>query len=238
MQSHPATFITYTLGGTGASHTWTVPEYEQVICSCDGGSRSVLVGNKTRCDKLPPCNVIIQRGPLGTLFVVDIGYAIYSYMLRCDLKQQVGTLSASPGSLYVVPFTSCTVVGVDSYIRSDSSGVLTIAWSHNTVHITITVYGLSEESQRMASVSAISTVGQDYENLQDIANQEQSEEDLLSAAIKEANIGVDYISDSESSSRTVMDDLLTSIQDECLETADCFCNGTSQEPIAVNGIDI
>uniref|UniRef100_A0AAU0K746 UL4 family protein n=1 Tax=Anatid alphaherpesvirus 2 TaxID=3080522 RepID=A0AAU0K746_9ALPH len=139
-----ATFITYTLIGAKASPTWAVPNYEQIICSCDGGTRSVAVGGMSRCDYLPATNMILQRGPAGTLLILDGGVEFCSYLLRSDdspTARTCSSLSSTPGSLCVVPFSSCTVIGLDTYACNHSSGVLTVTWLRQAAYITLTVYG-------------------------------------------------------------------------------------------------
>ncbi|AID52704.1 nuclear protein UL4 [Falconid herpesvirus 1] len=148
MSSAIATFITYTFVGAKTSPTWTVPNYEQIICSCDGGTRSVAVGGMSRCDYLPATNVILQRGPAGTLLILDGGVEFCSYLLRSEdatSARSSGYLSSAPGSICVVPFSSCTVIGLDTYVCNNSSGVLTVTWLRQAAYITLTVYGSGHE---------------------------------------------------------------------------------------------
>ncbi|AEI00206.1 UL4 protein [Gallid alphaherpesvirus 3] len=139
-----STFIAYTLENVTAQPAWTMPPYEQMVCSCAGGTRSIAVGKMTRCDHIPSSNFIIQRGPVGTLIIVDSGADICSYLLRvgeCGAEYHAAPLSFLPESLCVIPFATCTVTGPDAYLYSSSGGILTVMWMGTSLYITITIYG-------------------------------------------------------------------------------------------------
>lgn len=139
-----STFIAYTLENIKASPAWTMPPYGQIICSCEAGTRSIAVGKLSRCDHIPSSSFIIQRGPVGTLIVVDSGTDICSYLLRADesgSEYHTTSLSSLPESLCVIPFTTCTVMGTDAYVYNNSGGVLTIMWMGSSIYMTITIYG-------------------------------------------------------------------------------------------------
>ncbi|AAG45741.1 UL4 nuclear protein [Meleagrid alphaherpesvirus 1] len=141
-----STFIAYTLENARMSPICNTPPYEQIICSCETGTRSIAVGRMTRCDHIPPSNFIIQRGPVGTLIVVDSGSIIYSYLLRVEeytAEHHSASLSSLPEALCVIPFATCTVMGTDAYVYNNSGGILTILGMGNSIYVTITIYGQS-----------------------------------------------------------------------------------------------
>ncbi|SCL76969.1 nuclear protein UL4 [Spheniscid alphaherpesvirus 1] len=201
----PATFITYTLRGVRSSQPWAVPDYEQIVCSCDGGTRSVTVGSLSRCDILPPGNFILQKGPAGTLLVLDCEPEFCSYLLR-DCGVHYGQLSSIPWSLGVFPFSSCTVVGRDRCVDSSNAcGVLTVTWLRESVYVTLTVYGSRDISRdehlvndgagcdgpNAESATLCCCDGEDSISGNDAVEVSDGMNDLLAEAIREAALNTE-----------------------------------------------
>ncbi|WAO25997.1 ORF58 [Equid alphaherpesvirus 1] len=138
--SPPVTFITYALYGIKTSPAWTLPNFEQVICSCDWGYRLIAVGAESKCDVTPQGSFVIQHGASITALVLDCGVEFCSYAFTHAENTRV-PLTTEDGSVLVVPFCGWVCAGRDRCLRSMSGGVLTISWdTSQTAYISVAVY--------------------------------------------------------------------------------------------------
>ncbi|AUS94711.1 nuclear protein UL4 [Equid alphaherpesvirus 8] len=138
--SPPVTFITYALYGIKTSPAWTLPNFEQVICSCDWGYRLIAVGAESKCDAMSQGSFVIQHGTSITALVLDCGVEFCSYAFTHAESTRV-PLTTEDGSVLVVPFCGWVCVGRDRCLRSLSGGVLTISWdTSQTAYISVAVY--------------------------------------------------------------------------------------------------
>lgn len=210
---HPlATLITYSLIGVKPSPVWILPSYEQVLCSCEGGTRSIAVGSSSRYDHLQPGNMVIQHGPSVTIILVDCGSEFCAYSFT-RLGAVRAPLTTSAGSVFMMPFIGWSGVGMDRCIQSNSGGVVIITWGlNNTVHISITIYRLDSPTTPTSLAVPTRDMNGHISDMEDLLThtppsrvEEAETYDFLEAILKESDLQISPFGDIAENHTTNLD---------------------------------